>query len=142
MFNCFSITVYNRSQVLSIIMCGFFNIKNCYILLFSDTMTSNPEKKRPTVKGSLIKSLFTDKKLPTNKQQWSVEETSALTQYICLFWEDADTDRWPMQRDKKFWDDCANAVNKTYNSTRTGMQTFQPLKHPNLEIPIIYLKKP
>ncbi|CAB3995828.1 Hypothetical predicted protein [Paramuricea clavata] len=59
-----------------------------------------PEKKRPTVKGSSRKSLFTDEKLPTNKHQWSVEETSALIQYICLFWEDADTDRWPMQRDK------------------------------------------
>jgi hypothetical protein len=37
-----------------------------------------------------------------------------------LYWEDAYSDRWPMQSDTKFWDAVAGAVNKACNSTRTG----------------------
>ena len=78
-----------------------------------------PENKRVATKGTLRKSLFSEKPKSSGHREWSEEETSALVQYICLYWEDAYSDRWPMQSDTKFWDAVAGAVNKACNSTRT-----------------------
>jgi hypothetical protein len=79
-----------------------------------------PEAKRSVASGRSRKSLFNDNK-PCSSRQWTSEETAALTQYICLFWENAHTNQWPMVRDPEFWNACATAVNKACNSTRTGM---------------------
>lgn len=95
-----------------------------------------PESKRPSTclatKGSSRKSLFEDgnflKKKPAGKREWSEAENSALVQYICLFWDDAVSDKWPMHRDSEFWDACASAVNKACNSSRTGMLKFKELR--------------
>jgi len=54
------------------------------------------------------------------KREWTDAEMSALVQYICLFWDNAISDKWPMQRDPEFWDACASAVNKACSSSRTG----------------------
>jgi hypothetical protein len=42
-------------------------------------------------------------------------------QYICLFWKNAHTNKWPTTKDMEFWNACADAVNNTCNSTRTGL---------------------
>ena len=113
---------------------------NGNILLFSNTAThimatkrppvvegntpGKPEKKRHDTSGNSRKRLFTVEK-PSNSRQWTVAENAALTQYICLFWEVAWTDRWPMKSDTNFWDACANVVNETCNSTRTGTCSFK-----------------
>lgn len=81
-----------------------------------------PENKRPTTEGTSRKSLFQEVKKSSGNHEWSTEDYSALTPYICLFWEEAFTDGWPMKKDPKFWDACANAVNKACNSARTGMR--------------------
>ena len=91
---------------------------NGNILLFSNTAThvmatkrppvvegntpGKPEKKRHDTSGNSRKRLFTVEK-PSNSRQWTVAENAALTQYICLFWEEAWTDRWPMKSDTNFW---------------------------------------
>jgi len=48
-------------------------------------------------KASSRKSLFQDGnilKKSSGKREWSEDETSALDQYICLFWGDAGCDKW------------------------------------------------
>ena len=70
-----------------------------------------PEKKRVATKGTSRRSLFSEKTNSSARREWSSEETSTLVQYICLYWEDAHTDRGPMQSDTKFWDAVAGAVN-------------------------------
>ena len=75
------------------------------------------EKKRVATKGTSRKSFFCEKPKSSGQREWSKEETSALVQYICLYWED---DRWPMQSDTIFWDAAAGAVNKACRSSRTG----------------------
>lgn len=52
--------------------------------------------------------------------KWTTEETTALVQHICLYWEDAHNDKWPTTKCNKFWENCAVAVNKVCNSSRTG----------------------
>lgn len=49
-----------------------------------------------------------------------MQETSAIVQYICLYWRDAWNNKWPSTKDQQFWNECAEAVNKTCNSNRTG----------------------
>jgi hypothetical protein len=77
------------------------------------------ENKRVATKVTSRKSLFSEKSKSSGHREWSEEETSALVQYICLYWEDAYSDRWPIQSDTNFWDAVAGAVNKACNSTRT-----------------------
>jgi hypothetical protein len=57
---------------------------------------------------------------PKQRLQWTSEETSALVQYICLYWDDAYTNSWPMMKDLGFWNKCADAIYKTCKSSRTG----------------------
>ena len=73
-----------------------------------------PESKRPSTEGTSRKTLFQEgnvSKKPPGRREWSDKETGMLVQYICLFWEDAASDKRPMQRDPEFWDGCASAVN-------------------------------
>ena len=83
-----------------------------------------PESKRPSTEGTSRKSLFqegNESKRSSGKREWNDAETSALVQFICLFWDNAVSDKWPMQRDPEFWDACATAVNKACSSSRTGL---------------------
>lgn len=88
-----------------------------------------PANKRPSTRGTSRKSLFQDGEIATKKLSssasdvWSAEELSALVQYICLFSENAWTNRWPTKKDPEFWNACANSVNKTCKSSRTGLST-------------------
>ena len=62
-----------------------------------------PENKRPSTEGSSRKSLFqvgNVLKKSSGKRERSEAETSALVQYICLFWDDAGCNKWPMHRDQ------------------------------------------
>ena len=82
-----------------------------------------PASKRSSTEGTSRKSLFQEGNEPkksSGKREWNDAETSALVQYICLFWDNAVSDKWPMQRDPEFWDACASAVNKACSSSRTG----------------------
>jgi hypothetical protein len=47
-----------------------------------------------------------------------------LVQYICLYWKDAWNDKWPTTKDIKFWDGCAQAINSSCKSQRTGNCEF------------------
>ena len=55
---------------------------------------------------------------------WSLKETGALVQYICLYWRDSWDNKWPSTKDQQFWNGCAEAVNKTCNSNRTGNKYY------------------
>ncbi|XP_022781784.1 uncharacterized protein LOC111322849 [Stylophora pistillata] len=86
-----------------------------------------PKTKRPSTTPSTDRSsrktVFSEGCIlnrAVGKREWSEAENSALVQYICLFWDDAVSDKWPMHRDSEFWDACANAANKACNSSRTG----------------------
>lgn len=86
-----------------------------------------PESKVPSTERSSKKSLFQDGKVAnksSGRQEWSKAETSALVQYICLFWDDAASNKWPMHKDPEFWDACASAVNNACNTSRTGLPKF------------------
>ena len=76
-----------------------------------------------TVAGASRRSLFhtEPEKRSCKGNDWTEKEESALVQYLCLFWEDAYTNRWPTTKNMDFWDSCAEAVNSTCNSTRTGV---------------------
>ncbi|PFX30977.1 hypothetical protein AWC38_SpisGene4212 [Stylophora pistillata] len=85
-----------------------------------------PKTKRPSTTPSTDRSsrktVFSEGCIlnrAVGKREWSEAENSALVQYICLFWDDAVSDKWPMHRDSEFWDACANAANKACNSSRT-----------------------
>ena len=83
-----------------------------------------PENKQQSTEGRFKRSLFRKRNIPTKasgRKEWTKAETSALVQYICLFWDDAGVNKWPMHSDQKFWNGCADAVNKTCNSSRTGL---------------------
>ena len=84
-----------------------------------------PVNKRPPTQGTSRKSLFQEgnitAKRSSSAREWSREETSALVQYICLYSEDAWTNRWPTRKDPEFWNACANSLNKTCKSSRTGL---------------------
>ena len=79
-----------------------------------------------STEGMSRKSLFqegnegNEPKKSSGKREWNDAETSALVQFICLFWDNAFSDKWPMQRDPEFRDACASAVNKACSSSRTG----------------------
>lgn len=87
-----------------------------------------PDNKRPPPEGKSRKSLFHDENIPSKKfssaREWSAEETSSLVQYICLFSEDAWRDKWPTTKDAGFWNACADSVNKTCKSSRTGLSAL------------------
>ena len=72
-------------------------------------MPGKPESKRQMTKGRSWKSLFQERNIPRKSsgiKEWTDAETSALVQYICLFWDDAGFGKWPIQSDPKFWDGC------------------------------------
>ena len=74
-----------------------------------------PREKLPNqCHGLTSRSLFSSSTgTEINKNaKWSAEETSALVQYICLYWEGASTDKWPKFKNIKFWNHCSEAVNK------------------------------
>ncbi len=83
-----------------------------------------PKNKIPACpQPSSRKSLFSqEESTGLNKKPipWSDNETTSLVQYICLYWKDAWTNKWPSTKDPEFWKGCADAVNKTCNSNRTG----------------------
>lgn len=85
-----------------------------------------PINKRQAGNVTSRKTLFPDKSTNSrpSRTEWSDEQCSALTQYIGLFWNEAYTDKWPMIKDPKFWDACAEYVNKLCNSSRTGWVLF------------------
>ena len=66
------------------------------------------------------KSLFN---LSHNKKAWSSEEDAALVQYICLFWEDASTDKWP----------TTNSVNEV--SKKLLHSNCQRIQHFGMAVP-------
>lgn len=70
------------------------------------------------------KCLFDDSKEKKKISAWTKEETCALVQYICLYWEGAHTDKWPNAKNMKFWNECAVAVNKICHYSRTGWLMF------------------
>ena len=39
-------------------------------------------------------------------------ETAALVQYICLFWDAAASNKWPMKGNPEFWEACASVATK------------------------------
>ena len=88
-----------------------------------------PTNKRQ-VEGKSRRSLFSNETETTaninnasfakKPENWSREETSTLVQYICLYWKDAWSDKWPMAKDKDFWDSCALTVNRVCQSAKTS----------------------
>ena len=72
------------------------------------------------------KSLFTKisdakpNQQPVQICSWTNEEIKALVQYICLYWPHAWKDKRPVTGDMSFWNSCAEAVNVTCNSNRSG----------------------
>lgn len=92
--------------------------------------SGKPTSKRP-VEGKSRRSLFNNEtqcaedetkvSFTCKTENWTHKETSALVQYICLFWKDAWNNRWPMTKDKDFWDSCVQAVNNVCQSNRTGL---------------------
>jgi len=65
-----------------------------------------PVSKRAPVEGASRKSLFPDSNQPLGPREWSSEEISALVQHICLFWEEAWSDKWPTMKNEAFWNAC------------------------------------
>ena len=83
--------------------------------------------KRPSTQGTSRKSLFQESdriKSASGIQKWTDEETIALVQYICLYSENAWTDKWPTGKDPEFWIACSESVNKACKSSRTGLSTM------------------
>jgi hypothetical protein len=79
-----------------------------------------PVNKRQTKKVASRKTLFPDESsiIPSRGVEWTDKECAALTSYICLYWTEAHKDKWPTFKKPKFWEDCAEEVNKTCNSSR------------------------
>ena len=81
---------------------------------------------KQNVQGTSRRTLFgseedLSKKERVTVDQWTEKEESALVQYIFLFWENAFTNKWPNTKDMKYWNACAEAVNNSSISTRTGL---------------------
>ena len=89
------------------------------LLLSKATRRVSRKTKGSRPKGDLGK--VSSKKEHSNKVLW---KKGVDRRCICLFWNDAGCDKWPMQSDPKFWDSCANVVKKTCNSSRTGLSKF------------------
>ena len=91
-----------------------------------------PTSKRSSQGKSRRRSLFESnpptsehpEKASGSKSEWTLKEKSALLQYICLFWEGAWNNKWPMTKDNSFWNSCAHAVNNACQSNRTGLSLF------------------
>ena len=82
-----------------------------------------PHAKQPAQANNKIstrRTLFSDDHASKKISVWTNEETSALVQYITLYWEEAHTDRWPAMKQIMFWEKWTEAVNKVCKSTRTG----------------------
>ena len=92
-------------------------------------MPGKPSCKR-NVQGTSRRTLFGSegnvfrKAQVTSVDKWTEQEVSALVQYICLFWENAYTNKWPSTKDMKFWNAYPEVVNNSCNSTRTGLSIF------------------
>ena len=89
----------------------------------------SPGKPKPKValyEHTSKKSLFqqsTESSLQCKKERpvpWTKQETSTLVQYICLYWKDAWSNKWPTTKNSEFWDGCAQAINNSCRSQRTG----------------------
>lgn len=77
---------------------------------------------QPTSRKSLFNNIGETIEKPCNKKvPWTEQETKTLVQYICLYAEDAWKNKWPSNKDQEFWGKCAEAINKTCSSSRTGM---------------------
>ena len=74
-------------------------MKRVFNLSTSDTR--KPKDKKPVCQPNSRRTLFsTGEKCSKNIKQekpipWSEQETKALVQYVCLFWKDAWSDKWP-----------------------------------------------
>ena len=83
-----------------------------------------PEPKlRSTSTNRAKKTLFGNVKASTesgSRSSWSNDEVKALVQYICLYWPQAWTNKWPVTKDQNFWENCAQAINVSCKSNRTG----------------------
>ena len=88
-----------------------------------------PEPKlRSTSTNRAKKTLFGNDKASStesstesgSRSSWSNGEIKALVQYICLYWPQAWTDKWPVTKDQNFWENCAQAINDSCKSNRTG----------------------
>lgn len=90
-------------------------------------------KRKRNGKGNTVKkSLFDNNMIQGDGQKfvngtvWVTAELAALVQHICLYWDDAHTDKWPKTKNMKFWNECAVSVNKMCSTSRTGW-LFQSL---------------
>ena len=85
-----------------------------------------PKDKKPVCQPNSRRTLFsTEEKCSKNTKQekpipWSEKETKALVQYVCLFWKDAWNNKRPSTKNENVWKECAEAINKTCSSSRTG----------------------
>ena len=91
------------------------------------------KKRKRNGKGNTVKkSLFDNNMIQGDGQKfvngtvWVTAELAALVQHICLYWDDAHTDKWPKTKNMKFWNECAVSVNKMCSTSRTGW-LFQSL---------------
>jgi hypothetical protein len=62
---------------------------------------------------------------PAQRCSWSRNEIKALVQYIYLYWPHAWNNKWPVSGDMTFWNSCAEAVNTTCGSSRTGKSNIK-----------------
>ena len=94
-------------------------------IVVSGNTPGKPECKRPSspsAEKTSRKSLFQEGSAcnkSSGKREWFDAVTTAFVQYICLFWDDAAFNKWPMKRDPEFWDARASAVNKACSSSKT-----------------------
>ena len=72
----------------------------------------NKDERRPA-----RRSLFSSSRTHTSvcsgtgrPEEWSREETSALVEYVALYWEGSHTNGWPTFHKQSFWEDCAKAI--------------------------------
>ena len=73
------------------------------IVVEGNTPGKSENKKRST-EGCSKRSLFQEGNIPTKasgRKEWTEAETTALVQYICLFWDDAGFSKWPTHSDQK-----------------------------------------
>lgn len=68
-----------------------------------------PDEKLSKPESLARKNLFgnTDNVHERKIVQWTVAETSALVQYIGLYWEDNHTDGWPSTKNSALCNSCA-----------------------------------
>ena len=104
----------------------------CLYDLSFETLNRTPGK--PVLKVSTLlksehseacrKCLFGKDENSTNEQSsWmkcTTKEEAALVQYICLFWDDAHGNKWPIFKGSEFWKGTSRAAMNVCNTTRTG----------------------